>query len=73
LSNFLEEARQDLSHGKGFFILRGLSPENYTAEDLTVIFLGVSSYISGKRGRQDETGRMLSEYKLNTLLVKELA
>jgi hypothetical protein len=62
LNIFLDKARQDLSHGKGFFILRGLSPENYTAEDLTTIFLGVSSYISGKRGRQDETGRMFSEY-----------
>lgn len=60
LNIFLEEARRDLSHGTGFFILRGLNPENYTAEDLTVIFLGISSYISGKRGRQDETGRMLT-------------
>jgi len=56
----LEEARSEVCNGRGFVILRGINPDDYSPEDLTVVFLGVSSYISEQRGKQDKTGRMLT-------------
>lgn len=50
-----------LHEGRGFFVLRGLDPKMYSREDNILIFLGISSYIGAKRGRQDDEGRMLCE------------
>jgi len=47
--------------GSGFAVVRGLNPDDFSQEDNVVIFLGISSYIGSKRGRQDEEGNMLSE------------
>lgn len=47
--------------GRGFAIVRGLDPDAYSAEDLTIVYLGISSYIGGRRGKQDQRGSMLSE------------
>jgi hypothetical protein len=44
--------------------VRGLDPDDFSQEDNVVIFLGISSYIGPKRGRQDEEGNMLSESAL---------
>lgn len=44
----------------GFFVLRGLNPEEYSQDDNILIFLGISSYVGEKRGKQDEAGSMLS-------------
>lgn len=49
----------DLHRGKGFAIIRGLNPKDFSPEDNLIIFLGLSSYIGPKRGRQDEDGNML--------------
>ncbi|KAK3680898.1 hypothetical protein B0T22DRAFT_388678 [Podospora appendiculata] len=49
----------DIHRGKGFAVIRGLDPEAYSAEDNALIFLGISSYIGAKRGRQDEDGNMM--------------
>lgn len=48
-----------MHRGRGFAVVRGLDPADYSPEDNVVIFLGVSSYIAPKRGRQDEDGNML--------------
>lgn len=61
----LRDLAQDLHHGKGFFILRGLDPQDCTSEDNALIFLGISSYIAGHRGRQDAAGNMLGEKDIN--------
>jgi hypothetical protein len=45
----------------GFFVLRGLNPDEYSQEDNILLFLGVSSYVGEKRGKQDEAGSMLSQ------------
>ncbi|KAK0739985.1 hypothetical protein B0T18DRAFT_331684 [Schizothecium vesticola] len=45
--------------GRGFALVRGLDPDDFSQEDNVVIFLGISSYIGPKRGRQDEEGNML--------------
>lgn len=50
----------DIHRGKGFAIIRGLDPKDFSTEDNLIIFLGISSYIGSKRGRQDEDGNMLS-------------
>jgi hypothetical protein len=52
--------RNDVYEGRGFAIVRGLDPDAYTMEDLTVVYLGISSYIGERRGKQDQRGSMLS-------------
>ena len=49
----------ELHHGRGFFLLRGLDSNDYSANDNAILFLGLSSHIAPKRGRQDEAGSML--------------
>ncbi|KAK0634456.1 hypothetical protein B0T17DRAFT_586269 [Bombardia bombarda] len=49
----------DIHRGKGFAVVRGLKPDDFSPEDNALIFLGISSYIGAKRGRQDEEGNML--------------
>lgn len=51
--------------GRGFALVRGLNPDDFSQEDNVVVFLGISSYIGPKRGRQDEEGNMLSESTLS--------
>ncbi|KAK3989621.1 hypothetical protein QBC44DRAFT_82598 [Cladorrhinum sp. PSN332] len=55
----LRKAANDLHNGRGFAGVRGLKPADFTPEDNVLIFLGISSYIGGKQGRQDEQGNML--------------
>jgi len=55
----LKVLSQDIHYGKGFGVIRGLDPASYSVEDLTLIYLGVQSYIAEQRGRQDKRGNML--------------
>ncbi|KAK4176189.1 hypothetical protein QBC36DRAFT_12514 [Triangularia setosa] len=55
----LKKAAEDVHSGRGFVVVRGIQPSQFTPEDNVVIFLGISSYIGGTRGRQDENGNML--------------
>ncbi|KAK0654721.1 hypothetical protein QBC41DRAFT_263088 [Cercophora samala] len=55
----LKKAAEDVHSGRGFVVVRGVQPSQFTPEDNVVIFLGISSYIAGTRGRQDENGNML--------------
>lgn len=52
----------DIHRGRGFAIIHGLDPKNFSPEDNVIVFLGISSYIGSKRGRQDEDGNMLSAF-----------
>jgi hypothetical protein len=54
------KVRNDVYEGRGFGIVRGLDPDAYPLEDLTVVYLGISSYIGERRGKQDQRGSMLS-------------
>jgi len=47
------------NNGVGFFHIRGLDPNRYSNKTNLVIYLGISTYIGGKLGRQDERGNML--------------
>ncbi|KAI1324203.1 hypothetical protein F5Y16DRAFT_381553 [Xylariaceae sp. FL0255] len=55
----LRELSLGLYNASGFFLLRGTDQDNYSVEEMTVIFLGIQSYVAVKRGRQDELGNML--------------
>ncbi|KAK3312017.1 hypothetical protein B0H66DRAFT_486618 [Apodospora peruviana] len=59
LGSKLLRAAVDVHRGKGFTVVRGLRPAEFTPEENALIFLGISSYIGAKRGRQDEDGNML--------------
>jgi hypothetical protein len=49
----------DIHSGKGFQVIRGLDPDDFPVEDLTIIWLGIQAYIAEQRGRQDHRGNML--------------
>lgn len=59
LGSKLESLGRDIYSGKGFHVIRGLDPEDYSVEDLTIIWLGVQAYIADQYGRQDHRGNML--------------
>lgn len=49
----------DIYYGKGFHVIRGIDPRDYSVEDLAIIRLGVQAYIADQCGRQDHRGNML--------------
>lgn len=59
LGTYLEKASERIYNGIGILVLRGLDVGRYSAEDLVIIFLGVSSYIAEQRGVQDRYGHKL--------------
>jgi hypothetical protein len=61
LSHSLDAICHDVYEGKGFGVIRGLDPEAWSTEDLTVIYLGLASYIGETRGKQDQRGSMISK------------
>jgi hypothetical protein len=60
LGKALKKSCEDVYNGRGFSIVRGFDPDTFSAEDITVIYLGVSSYIGEGRGKQDQRGSKLS-------------
>ncbi|KAH6723798.1 hypothetical protein BKA61DRAFT_664521 [Leptodontidium sp. MPI-SDFR-AT-0119] len=59
LGNELKTLAKVLTNGVGFFRIYGLDSGRYSSETNVIIYLGISSYIGAKRGRQDEYGNML--------------
>ncbi len=57
----LQELSREIHHGKGFCVIRGINPADFSVEDLTLVYLGVQSYIAEQRGRQDKCGNMLGK------------
>jgi hypothetical protein len=49
----------EIYEGRGFVIIRGLDPDAFTIEDMTMAFLGLTSHIGERRGKQDQRGSML--------------
>jgi len=56
LGSILQQMAVDLYQGRGFATLRGLDVDAYCTDDATVLFLGVSSYIGNRFGKQDLNG-----------------
>jgi len=60
----LKQACRDIYEGRGFFILRGFDEiDTLTPEDVSVVYLGISGYIAGRRGKQDQKGSMMSKFQ----------
>lgn len=57
----LVELSLDVHNGRGFSVIRGINPRDYSVEDLTLAYMGVSSYVADKRGCQDKLGNMLGK------------
>jgi hypothetical protein len=55
----LQGIAREIHCGRGFSVVRGLKPDDFSPEDNVLVFLGMSSYIGSTRGRQDEEGNML--------------
>jgi hypothetical protein len=55
LRPILRDLSKEIHHGRGFFVLRGLRIDDYSREDNTIIYAGVSSHIGNIRGRQRDT------------------
>lgn len=55
----LSKLARQIHGGSGFFIVRGLDPDNYSRKTSMIMYVGMSSYIGETRGRQDEFGNML--------------
>ncbi|KAI1190656.1 hypothetical protein F5B17DRAFT_49775 [Nemania serpens] len=55
----LRAVADDIYNGKGFHVIRGLDPNDYSVEDLAIIQLGIQAYIADQCGRQDHRGNML--------------
>ncbi|KAI1374137.1 Clavaminate synthase-like protein [Hypoxylon crocopeplum] len=55
----LDQLSQDIHNGKGLCVVRGINPEDYIVEDLTIVWLGIQAYIADQRGCQDHRGNML--------------
>jgi hypothetical protein len=59
LGPILSKLARQVHNGKGFFVVRGLNPDDYSRETNVIMYVGMSSYIGETRGRQDEFGNML--------------
>lgn len=57
----------EIHTGQGFVVIKGLDPSRYTTALNLIMYLGVSSYIGDRRGRQDEFGNMLRECSATAL------
>ncbi|KAK9414334.1 putative TauD/TfdA-like domain-containing protein [Seiridium unicorne] len=59
----LEAKLRSISHavynGRGLYVIRGIDPSDYSVEDLTMLWLGIQSYVANQRGCQDHKGNML--------------
>lgn len=55
----LDKLSHDIYNGKGLCVVRGINPDEYVVEDLTIIWLGIQAYIADQRGCQDHRGNML--------------
>ncbi|OAA68488.1 Taurine catabolism dioxygenase TauD/TfdA [Niveomyces insectorum RCEF 264] len=55
----LDELSAEVYNGRGFCLVRGIKPEDYSVEDLMLVYLGIQGRIGDQRGRQDSRGNML--------------
>jgi hypothetical protein len=54
--------RAEVHTGRGFFVLRGLQPTQFTREDNVILYLGISSYVAEQRGRQNHEGSLIGRF-----------
>lgn len=49
----------DIYHGKGFAVLRGIPVQKYSDQENTIIHTGLASWLGRLRGRQDKSGNLV--------------
>ncbi|KAK6850524.1 hypothetical protein PG987_000158 [Apiospora arundinis] len=49
----------ELHNGKGFSVIRGIKPSDFSVEELTMVWLGIQAHVVDQRGCQDHKGNML--------------
>lgn len=59
LGSKLRELGLAIHDGRGFCVVRGIDPLDFTVADLTMVWLGIQAYIADQRGCQDHRGNML--------------
>lgn len=57
----VQAVKDDVYNGRGFAVIRGLNLEEFTIEDITMIYMGLNNYIADKIGRQDKAGNALGK------------
>lgn len=60
LASKLRPLSNELHNGRGFFVLRGFPVDVFDREDCVIVYAGVSSYVAGLRGWQDQSGAVLT-------------
>ncbi|KAF4447183.1 taurine catabolism dioxygenase TauD [Fusarium austroafricanum] len=59
LGKTLITIRDDVYHGRGFATLRGFNVDDLSPADATTAYLGLTSYIAERRGKQNQQGTMM--------------
>jgi hypothetical protein len=62
----LDRIRDDVYHGRGFAILRGLDVDSFSEKELVIVYLGITSYVAETRGKQNQRGDMLGAFPDDT-------
>ena len=62
LGPVLLELRQELLHGRGFTLVRGLHVDRYTEQEIAIIFFGLGSHIGHARS-QNAAGDILGHVR----------
>lgn len=57
----LQREAEAIHSEKGYSLIQGLDASRYTAEDNTIIQLGIASYVADQCGTQDKKGNVLCE------------
>ncbi|KAL4957575.1 hypothetical protein BDW69DRAFT_19004 [Aspergillus filifer] len=55
LHDILRSISKEVHQGRGFKVIRGVPVDQYTREENTIIYAGITSHIAPVRGRQDNT------------------
>lgn len=66
LAKTLAASRYNLYHGPGIILLRGLEPHRYSRRENFILFAGVASHLSERRGRQSG-GKYLGRTTVETM------
>ena len=61
LGKKLDKLSAEVHEGRGFCLIRGVKPEDFSVEDLTLVYLAVQTHIADQRAHQDNRGNMLSK------------
>ncbi|KAF9013811.1 Clavaminate synthase-like protein [Hymenopellis radicata] len=59
----LYDLARELYEGRGFFVLRTIPVDEYSREDLVIVYAGISSHVGSDRGKQDSKNSVILHIK----------